>query len=128
MLGCDQVLALGGSVLTKPESPDQARAQLTALSGREHRLYSAAVICEGQRPVWRHVGQVRLTMRALSPDYVDSYLARNWESLRDSVGGYKLEEEGARLFTRVDGDYFTVLGLPLLEILSYLIERGTLPA
>ncbi|TDL89308.1 Maf family protein [Meridianimarinicoccus aquatilis] len=127
VLGCDQVLAHGGDVLGKPKSPDEARAQLYRLRGDRHTLLSAAVIYEGGKPLWRHVGIVRLSMRAATDAYVDDYVERNWDSIRHSVGGYKLEEEGARLFTRIDGDYFTVLGLPLLELLSYLILRGDIP-
>lgn len=127
VLGCDQVLAHGGIVIGKPESPDDAREQLVRLRGDRHTLLSAAVIYQGGEPQWRHVGTVRLAMRAFSDAYLDAYLDRNWDSLRSSVGGYKLEEEGARLFTRIDGDYFTVLGLPLLEILSYLVLKGDLP-
>ena len=126
VLGCDQVAELGGALLSKPENPGAAKAQLHELAGRTHRLLSAAVICKAAEPIWRHVGVVRLTMRSLSDDYVDDYLARNWESIRHSVGGYKLEEEGVRLFSRIDGDYFTVLGLPLIELLAYLIDRGEL--
>ncbi len=126
VLGCDQVAEVDGTVLSKPETPDAAKSQLHRLAGRTHRLLSAAVIFKASQPIWRHVGVVRLTMRNLSDGYIDDYVARNWESIRHSVGGYKLEEEGVRLFSRIDGDYFTVLGLPLTELLSYLIDRGEL--
>jgi septum formation protein len=85
------------------------------------------VLYEEAKPVWRHIGQVRLTMRNASDDYIEDYVHRNWESIRHSVGAYKLEEEGVRFFSRIDGDYFTVLGMPLLELLSHLTLRGTLP-
>jgi septum formation protein len=124
VLGCDQVAELKGKILAKPESEADARDQLAALSGKTHRLLSAAVIYEHGEPVWRHVGVVRLTMRELSPGYIDDYVTRNWESIRHAVGGYKLEEEGVRLFSLIDGDYFNVLGLPLTELLSYLIVKG----
>lgn len=127
VLGCDQVLAVEGEILSKPATRDAARAQLLHLRDRRHQLLSAAVICENGLPVWRHVGVVRLQMRAFSEAYLDSYLDRNWPSIGDAVGSYKLEEEGVRLFSRIEGDYFTVLGLPLLELLSYLTLRGDLP-
>ena len=126
VLGCDQVLDHGGRILSKPETPDAAGAQLRMLRGGRHMLLSAAVIVEDGKPIWRYVGQVRLMMRAASDSYIEDYVERNWESIRHSVGGYKLEEEGVRLFTRVDGDYFTVLGMPLLELLAYLTARGEL--
>lgn len=128
VIGCDQILNLGPEILSKPETPEIARDQLQRLSGQTHMLQSAAVIYQGGEPLWRHVGVVRLRMREISEAYLDDYLARNWESVRHSVGAYKLEEEGVRLFTRIDGDYFTVLGLPMLELLSYLTMRGTLPS
>lgn len=124
VLGCDQVAEHEGNILTKPESPGEASAQLAQLSGTSHRLLSAAVLCLDGAPVWRHVGVVRLTMRNLSPGYIEEYVARNWPGIGSAVGAYKLEEEGVRLFSLIEGDYFHVLGLPLTELLSYLIIRG----
>ena len=128
VIGCDQILALGQDIFAKPQTPDDARAQLKSLRGQKHQLLSAAVIYGDGKPLWRHVGVVRLFMRDASDAYIDDYVDRNWDSIQHSVGAYKLEEEGVRLFTRIEGDYFNVLGLPLLELLSYLTLRGTLPA
>ena len=128
VIGCDQVLDCNGQIFSKPTSPDDAISQLQTLRGTTHTLLSAVVVYSAAEPVWRHVGQVRLTMRTLSDPYVHDYVARNWDSIQHAVGCYKIEEEGARLFTRIDGDYFTILGLPLTDLLSYLILRGTLPA
>lgn len=127
VLGCDQVLDLGGRILAKPESVEDARAQLREMRGRAHDLLSAAVICMNGAPIWRHVGRVRLTVRMFSDDWLESYLTRNWPDISESVGGYKLESEGVRLFSRIEGDYFTVLGLPLLDLLGFLTLRGDLP-
>ncbi|MBE0413866.1 Maf family nucleotide pyrophosphatase [Yoonia sp.] len=128
VIGCDQILAHHQTILTKPASPSDALAQLQFLRGDTHQLLSAAVIYGEGKPLWRHVGVVRLKMRDASDSYLQDYIARNWHSIRNSVGAYKLEEEGVRLFSRIDGDYFNVLGLPLLELLSYLTLRGTLPS
>lgn len=128
VIGCDQILAVDQDIFTKPETPAAALAQLHALRGRKHQLLSAAVIYGEGKPLWRHVGVVRLHMRDASDDYLAAYVDRNWDSIRHAVGAYKLEEEGVQLFTRIEGDYFNVLGLPLLELLSYLTLRGTLPS
>lgn len=126
VLGCDQVLEFQGDLLSKPKSPEEAIDQIRAMQGERHALLSAAVIYHEGKPIWRHVGQVRLRMRKSSDNYIEGYVERNWESIRHSVGGYKLEEEGVRLFHSVDGDYFNVLGLPLLEILAFLTLRGVI--
>ncbi|MDA9208541.1 Maf family protein [Octadecabacter sp.] len=126
VLGCDQVLAFKGNVLSKPKTQDAAISQLKSLRAETHQLLSAAVVYEDLKPVWRHVGVARLTMRDFSDEYLNDYVSRNWESIRWSVGGYKIEEEGIRLFRMIQGDTFVVQGLPLLELLSYLTLRGTL--
>lgn len=128
VIGCDQVGAVKGRLLGKPTTPDDARDQLRAMRGERHSLISAVVIVENGQPVWRHVGVVRLQVRDFSDAFLDGYIERNWESIRHSAGCYKLEEEGVRLFSRIEGDYFTVLGLPLVELLSYLMLRGELQA
>lgn len=124
VLGCDQVLDHRGHVFAKPRNLDDARSQIQALRGQTHSLLSAAVLYDGGQPIWRHIGEARLTMRAISDSYLEDYLQRNWPAISHSVGGYLLEAEGVRLFDRIDGDYFTILGLPLLPLLSYLATRG----
>lgn len=128
VLGCDQVLDFDRKIMTKAESLDQVRAQLLMLRGKTHRLLSAAVLYDQGRPIWRHVATARLTMRDFSDSYLDGYLARNWPDVSDSVGGYKLEREGSRLFAAIEGDFFTILGLPLLPLMAYLGLRGFIDA
>jgi len=128
VIGCDQVLAFQRETLSKPRNPEEALSQLQSLRGQTHQLLCAAVIYGEGKPLWRHVGVVRMHMRDASDEYLTDYVTRNWQSIQHAVGCYKLEEEGVRLFTRIEGDYFHVLGLPLLELLSYLTLRGTLPA
>ena len=124
VLGCDQVLEFQGDILSKPETIAEARQQIIALRGHSHKLLSAAVLYDAGKPIWRHIAEATLTMRPVSDAYLDAYLARNWPGLSTSVGGYKLEEEGVRLFSAISGDYFTILGLPLLPLLGYLSLRG----
>ena len=125
-LGCDQVLSFEGGLVSKAESPEGLVDQLAKMSGKVHDLISAAVVCEGARPVWRAISTARLHMYPLTPDFIEDYVARNWDEVRHAVGGYHIEGEGPRLFSRIEGDHFAILGLPLLQILSYLRTRGRL--
>jgi septum formation protein len=127
VLGGDQVLVIDGAILDKPRELDEARAQLRRLRGQTHELLSAAVVFENARPVWRHIGRVQLSMRDFSEDFLEGYLADEGGGLLATVGAYRLEGAGAQLFTRVQGDYFSVLGLPLLEVLAFLRQRGICP-
>jgi len=127
VLGCDQVLDFKDRAWGKSATPEAAKEQLLALRGQTHRLLSAVVLYHEGKPQWRHIGEARLTMRNFSDDWLDGYLRRNWESLRHSAGAYLLEAEGVRLFSAVEGDYFTILGLPLLPLLGYLGDRGFIP-
>lgn len=124
VLGCDQVLDLDGQVFAKPDTPQIAEAQLTLLQGKTHHLYSAAVLYQGGQPIWRHIGHARMTMRTLSAPMLTTYVAQNWDSIRHSVGCYKIEEVGVQLFSAIEGDTFTIQGLPLIALLNYLAVRG----
>jgi septum formation protein len=128
VLGCDQVLELDGQVLGKPENLQAARDRLLLLRGRSHRLFSAAVLYEGDRPIWRHVSEARLTMRLFSHDFLDWYLEMAGPDILQTVGGYAVESLGVRLFDRIDGDQFGILGLPLVELLATLSRRGDITA
>lgn len=124
VLGCDQVLEHQGDILSKPPTPDAAKAHLQRLRGSTHRLISAAVLYHQGKPNWRQITEATLTIRPLSDALIDDYVARNWDSIRHSVGAYKIEEEGARLFLDIKGDPFTIMGLPLFPLLSHLGLHG----
>ena len=128
VLGCDQIcVGPDGYIFDKPQTPDDARAHLARLSGKVHRLISAAVICEQGEPVWRIIDTAQLTMRNLSPQYIDDYVETYWDEIRHCVGCYRIEAEGAQLFASVSGSQFTIIGMPLLPLLDYLRTRGLLP-
>lgn len=127
VLGADQVLAVGEEAFDKAPDRDHAEAYLRLLRGRQHRQHAALVIAENGKAVWRHIGTAGLTMRAFSDDFLHYYLDHAGAALTDAVGAYWLEDIGSQLFSRIDGDYFTVLGLPLLPLLDYLRIRGLMP-
>jgi septum formation protein len=126
VLGADQTLALGGELFAKPADRAAARDQLRALSGRTHELHAAIVFAADTRVLFEHTGVARLTMRRLSDRMLDLYLDAAESAATASVGGYQIEGLGVQLFERIDGDYFTILGLPLLAVLDFLRRRGCL--
>lgn len=128
VLGADQIVVLSDTILSKPETPATAVAQLRAMSGQTHTLISAAVVCVDGEPIWRHVGRAQVTLHTLSDEEINAYVARNWDTIQHSAGCYLLEHEGARLIARIEGDYFIILGLPLLELLTWLRVRGDITA
>lgn len=126
VIGADQTLSLDGERFTKPVSREAGREQLFRLSGRTHALFSGAAIVRDGEVLWSGVAEARLVMRPLSQDFLDAYLDAAGDSVLTSVGGYQFEGVGAQLFERVEGDYFTVLGLPLLPVLAALRSLGAL--
>jgi septum formation protein len=129
VLGSDSVVALAdGSLLDKPESREQAADHLARMSGARHDLWSAAVVAENGRPVWRHVEAAKMHVRPLSPGFIQWYLDQEWPAIAGCVGCYRIEGPGAQLFSRIEGSQFTVLGLPLLNVLDYLRTREVIPA
>jgi septum formation protein len=123
VLGADQVLVADGIIHEKPADRAAARAQLASLRGRPHQLLSAAVVFEEGRPVWRHIGRADLVMRPFSDSFLESYLDREGDAVLESVGSYRIEDGGAQLFARISGDIYTIMGLPLLELLDFLRTR-----
>ena len=127
VIGADQILAAGDEWFDKPENVQQAGEQLRRLRGRVHILATAVcIVCDSIR-LWQAAAAPRLTMRAFGDSFLEAYLAAEGEAVLGSVGSYRLEGRGAQLFERIDGDYFSILGLPLLELLGFLRERGVLP-
>jgi nucleoside triphosphate pyrophosphatase len=126
VLGADQTLALGAKRFAKPADRAAARTQLGALSGRSHELHSAIAFMQDATVLFEYVGSARLTMRALSDRFLDSYLDAVGDAATASVGAYQIEGPGVQLFEHVEGDYFTILGLPLLAALDFLRRRGCL--
>jgi len=126
VLGADQVLEFGGELLSKCADLAAARALLQRLRGRQHRLISALALAEAGKVVWTHSEAASLTMRAFSDAFLDAYLSAEGSAVLDGVGCYRLETMGAQLFARVEGDYFSILGLPLQPLLAELRLKGVI--
>lgn len=127
VIGADQVLVHGERLFDKPGTRQEARRQLMALRGATHFLDTAVAVAEAGRVVWRKSVRASLSMRRFSPAFLDSYLEAEGEEVLRTVGGYRLEGSGAQLFSSVKGDFFGILGLPLIPLLEYLRSRKALP-
>lgn len=124
VIGADQIMVMDGQIFDKPKSIDEARDRLLSMRGKAHHLIGAVVICEDGHPVWRHISKTTLNVRDFSEEFIDDYLRKEGRSILKSVGAYRFEGRGAQLFTKVDGDFFSILGLSLLPVLDYLRLRG----
>jgi len=127
VIGADQTLALGARIFSKADNHEQAREQLKTLSGRTHELHSAVAVVKGDDVLFESVSIARMTMRPLNDAQLDAYLDLAGSAVTASVGGYQLEGAGVHLFERIEGDYFTILGLPLLPLLNFLRGLGLAP-
>lgn len=126
VIGSDQTLSLEGTIYHKASNMDEARRRLLALSGKTHELNSAIVLAKDGETIWRHLSVARMTMRDLDPGFVGRHLSNVGDSALASVGAYQFEGEGIQLFERIDGDYFTIIGLPLLPLLAQLRDLGAI--
>jgi septum formation protein len=127
VIGADQMLESGGVWFDKPASRDEARTHLQTLRGKTHQLITAAVIAHEGRVIWRHTEMAQMTMRDFSDDFLEQYLDKAGEGLTRSVGAYEVEGVGVQLFATIEGDYYSILGLPVVPLLIALREAGALP-
>lgn len=124
IIGADQVMVMDGKLYDKPKDMAEARARLLSMRGKPHYLIGAVVICENGQAVWRHMSKTTLHVREFSEKFLDEYLSAEGEGILQAVGAYKFEGRGAQLFSKVEGDFFSILGLSLLPVLDYLRIRG----
>ena len=126
VIGCDQILDFNSKILSKAKDQEELIHQLKQLQGNKHKLHSACVVYKAQKPEWRFIGSVSMTMRNLSDRYISKYVQDNWDDIKHSVGGYQIENSGISLFSKIDGDYFSVLGLPIIQLIDHLLNRGVI--
>ena len=126
VIGCDQILDFNSKILSKAKDQDELIHQLKRLQGNKHKLHSACVVYNAQKPEWRFIVSVSMTMRNLSDRYISKYVKDNWDDIKHSVGGYQIENSGISLFSKIDGDFFSVLGLPIIQLIGHLLNRGVI--
>jgi septum formation protein len=126
VIAADQTLVYNGKIYTKPKDMREARIHLTTLRGHGHQLLSAVVVYQNSKPVWRHLSRAQLVMRDFSDVFLDDYLKKTGKDVLSNVGCYQIESYGLNLFSHIEGDYFTILGMPLLEVLGFLRLRGVI--
>lgn len=128
VIGADQIMVMDNQLFDKPKDTDEARERLKLMRGKTHYLIGAVVISENGQPVWRHLAKTKLTMREFSDRFLENYLEAEGDLVTKSVGAYRFEGLGAQLFSHVEGDFFSILGLSLLPVMDYLRTRGALPS
>ena len=126
VIGCDQIMECNGQILSKSNNPTDLADQLKFLRSKSHILYSACVVYFANKAEWRFIGSATITMRNLSDEYISKYVDDNWDEVKHCVGGYKIENSGISFLSKVNGDYFSILGLPIIQLLDYLVNRGVL--
>ena len=126
VIGCDQILSFKGKLYSKPKNKLILRNQLREMSGKTHKLISAAVVYKDMKFIWSHAGSVKLSMRTLPDSVIEKYVETNWGEIKYCTGGYEIESKGVQLIEKIDGDFFTILGMPLLEVISFFKESGIL--
>ena len=126
VIGCDQIMECNGQILSKANNPTDLADQLKFLRSKSHTLYSACVVYFANKAEWRFIGSATITMRNLSDEYISKYVDDNWDEVKHCVGGYKIENSGISFLSKVNGDYFSILGLPIIQLLDYLVNRGVL--
>jgi septum formation protein len=126
VIGADQIMVMDNQLFDKPATIEEARERLKLMRGKTHKLMGAVVVCQGGQAVWRHLAVTTLSVRNFSDSFLDFYIKSEGEALTKSVGAYRFEGLGAQLFSKVEGDFFSILGLPLLPLLEYLRLRGAI--
>ena len=126
VIGCDQIMECNGQILSKANNPTDLADQLKFLRSKSHTLYSACVVYFANKAEWRFIGSATITMRNLSDEYISKYVDDNWDEVKYCVGGYKIENSGISFLSKINGDYFSILGLPIIQLLDYLVNRGVL--
>ena len=126
VIGCDQIMECNGQILSKANNPTDLADQLKFLRSKSHTLYSACVVYFANKAEWRFIGSATITMRNLSDEYISKYVDDNWNEVQHSVGGYQIENSGISFLSKINGDYFSILGLPIIQLIDHLVNRGVL--